>query len=404
MRVALYSRVSTQEQAQHGLSIEAQNAALDEWAANHTVVDHYCDLGVSARSPASKRPELQRMLRDCEKGKIDLIVFTKLDRFFRNVKEYYKVEEILEKSGVSWRAIWDDMDTESAGGRLKLNLWLAISQDEADRTSERIKAVFAEKARKGLPVTGSVPRGVSIENGKYVANEDAPKVKEMFERYIATRSLMDVSRFAELSVRGVHYALRNHRYVEVGIVTQGMFDTVQGILSTRAQRKPKTDRVYLFAGIISCPYCGKKLSSAFVNGNTYYRCGRQFEGRCQGYEVNEKRVEMFLLEHLIPEMEVKVRNKKRPADVAGLKKRRDKLTDLYLYDLIDRAKYEEEYRAVTKAIEESEAQRDVSTVEVMSVLEAYETLSKEAKKAFWSALLKSIVASSEGFDFELNYT
>lgn len=344
------------------------------------------------------------MLRDCEAGKIDLIVFTKLDRFFRNIKEYYKVEDILEKSGVSWRAIHEDYETETAAGRLKVNIMLAVAQDEADRTSERIRAVFNEKGRKGIPKTGSVPRGVSIENGKYVANEDAPKVKEMFERYIATRSLMDVSRFAELSVRGVHYALRNHRYVDVGIITQGMFDTVQGILSTRAQRKPKTDRVYLFAGIISCPYCGKKLSSAFVNGNTYYRCGRQFEGRCQGYEVNEKKVEKFLLEHLIPEMEVKVRNKKRPADVAGLKKRRDKLTDLYLNDLIDRTKYEEEYRAVTKAIEESEAQRDVSTVEVMSVLEAYETLSKEAKKAFWSALLKSIVASSEGFDFELNYT
>ena len=99
MRVALYSRVSTTEQAEHGLSIDAQKSTLDEWAKanDQIVVDHYTDLGVSARSPASKRPELQRMLRDCEVGKIDLICFTKLDRFFRNIKEYYKVEDILER-------------------------------------------------------------------------------------------------------------------------------------------------------------------------------------------------------------------------------------------------------------------------------------------------------------------
>ena len=69
-RVFLYIRVSTEEQAIHGLSIEAQTAALEEWArANrHKVVGIYIDAGISARKPASKRPELQRLLDDVRAG------------------------------------------------------------------------------------------------------------------------------------------------------------------------------------------------------------------------------------------------------------------------------------------------------------------------------------------------
>ena len=93
-RAALDIRVSTEEQAVHGLSIEAQREALDAWAetAGVQVAGHYIDAGISARKSAAKRPELQRLLSDVEAGAVDLIVFTKLDRWFRNIAEYYKCE------------------------------------------------------------------------------------------------------------------------------------------------------------------------------------------------------------------------------------------------------------------------------------------------------------------------
>ena len=142
-RVFLYVRVSTEEQALHGLSIEAQTAALQVWAQTngHKVVGVYTDAGVSARKPASKRPELQRLLGDVRAGKGELIVFTKLDRWFRNIAEYYKVQEVLEKHHVDWRTIHEDYDTSTASGRLKINIMLSVAQDEADRASERIKAI-----------------------------------------------------------------------------------------------------------------------------------------------------------------------------------------------------------------------------------------------------------------------
>ena len=128
-RVALYIRVSTEEQAVHGLSIEAQTEALDAWAKSSEaiVVGHYVDAGISARKPASKRPELQRLLADIKKGNVDLIVFTKLDRWFRNIAEYYKVQEILEKHRVDWKTIHEDYDTSTASGRLKINIMLYLS-------------------------------------------------------------------------------------------------------------------------------------------------------------------------------------------------------------------------------------------------------------------------------------
>ena len=96
-RVFVYVRVSTEEQAIHGLSIDAQTAALEAWvkANGHKLVGIYTDAGISARKPASKRPALQRLLSDARSGKGDLVIFTKLDRWFRNIAEYYKVQEVF---------------------------------------------------------------------------------------------------------------------------------------------------------------------------------------------------------------------------------------------------------------------------------------------------------------------
>ena len=199
-RAALYMRVSTEEQAIHGLSIEAQREALDAWAGESgvQVAGHYVDAGISARKPASKRPELQRLLGDVRSGKIDLIVFTKLDRWFRNISEYYKVQEILEQSGVDWRTIHEDYDTSTASGRLKINIMLSVAQDEADRTSERIRAVFNSKKERQEPCTGRVPTGYKIEGKKVVKDPEMEEaVAYFFESFLDMRSIEKARRAVE---------------------------------------------------------------------------------------------------------------------------------------------------------------------------------------------------------------
>ena len=149
LRAGLYERVSTEEQALRGGSVQAQIDNLSEYCEknNIKVVDHYADEGISGSKPPLKRPAVQRLLDDVQAGKIDIILFTKLDRWFRSVKEYFKVQEILDKHGVEWKAIHEDYDTTSANGRMAITIFLAIAQAERERTAERIKVVFEHKRK-----------------------------------------------------------------------------------------------------------------------------------------------------------------------------------------------------------------------------------------------------------------
>lgn len=406
MRVALYARVSTEEQAVHGLSIDAQLAALRELYPNG---QEYVDLGISARKPITKRQELQRLLQDVQSGKIDLICFTKLDRWTRNIREYYKAQDVLDAHGVAWRAIHEDYETQTAAGRLKVNIMLAVAQDEADRTSERIKAVFEDKRKRGLVPTGSVPLGVKIENGKYAPSDDAERVRELFAHFIAERSSHETARKFGYTANGVRGMLRNKVYVEIGIIDEPTFRTANDFLSVRSQRHVRTDRVYLFSGLLFCPYCGTRMGGMTSSGYVYYRCNRHIDGLCPGKNVPQAKLEKYLLSQLIPEMEnvnVTIRQKQKKAvNVSQLRKKQDKLTDLYMNDLVSREKYAADFQAIQKAIDEAERQpKPINTDEVKTILEAYHTLSDTGKKAFWSNLLKKVVPTDDGFHFDLNYT
>ena len=149
LRVGLYERVSTEEQALRGFSIDAQVDNLEEYCREKKlkIVDHYTHEGISGAKPPLKRPALKRLLDDVEAGKIDMILFTKLDRWFRSVQEYFKVQEILDKHRVEWKAIHEDYDTSTANGRMAITIFLAIAQNEREKTAERIRVVFEHKRK-----------------------------------------------------------------------------------------------------------------------------------------------------------------------------------------------------------------------------------------------------------------
>lgn len=413
MRVALYARVSTEEQALHGLSIEAQKAALGEWAANQTIVDYYIDLGVSARKPILKRPELQRLLRDVEQDRIDLIAFTKLDRWTRAIREYYKAQDILDAHNVAWRAIHEDYETQTAAGRLKVNIMLAVAQDEADRTSERIKAVFDDKRRKGLAPTGSVPKGIRLVNGHDEPSEDAYIIRELFNAYIASRSARSIAPRFGYTAEGIKWVVKNHRYVDAGVIDRSTYETAQEILKTRSQRHTKRDRVFLFSGLVYCS-CGSRMSGAAVPGKGkeyyYYRCISHNQGKpCPGTYISELKIEQFLLDNTIKKAKetnvLITKKKKAQPDLQKLKAKLGKLTDLYLSDLITKDKYEVEYRDVQAKIAEAEREpQEVNTSELKSLLGAYQGLTRPGKKAFWSRLVNRIDIDGDTINFTLFYT
>ena len=420
MRVALYARVSTEEQSLHGLSIDAQLAALREWAKPYTVAGEYVDAGVSARIPIKKRPELQRLLRDVEAGKIDLVAFAKLDRWTRNIREYYKAQDVLDAHGVAWRAIHEDYETQTAAGRLKTNIMLAVAQDEADRTSERVKAVFEDKRRKGLVVNGKMPPGIVYSEGHIYPGQDADRVRAIFDRYIACRSVNQTARDAEnilgaaYSVRGMRQMLTNEKYLVAGVIAMETWNAAQAILKERETRTVRTDRVYLFSGLLVCPVCGYKLTvrTCAPGGGkryVYYRCDQSLRsGRCTWRgSVREDALEEYLQEHILDavrdyNVRIARQQKKKPVDTAALQRKLDRLTDLYVDGKIDKETFDKKAAPITDALKNARSAPQVADTEkICSALGVYSALTKAARKALWSLLVRRITPREDGYSIDL---
>lgn len=428
MRVFLYIRVSTEEQAIHGLSIEAQNAALTKWAKenNHTIVGVYTDAGISARKPAAKRPELQKLLEDVAAGEGELIAFTKLDRWFRNIAEYYKVQEVLERYHVSWKTIQEDYDTTTASGRLKVNIMLSVAQDEADRTGERIKFVLQDKAQRGEVISGKVPLGYKIENKKMVIDpQTAPIAQDIFQQYLILRSIGALRAYVmhKYGIIYAHTSLRmlmsNERYIGRAhgqddfcppLIDQAQFDLCRQLILQRGQRNlMRTDRVYLFTGLVWCAECGNKLSAHTVaHKYIYYRCTRYEKLHLCPHKkrTSERILEKWLLENLVSSYEeqnllMQQAIKKAPKiDEGKIKRKMEKLKDLYLNDLIDRKTYEIDYVALRDELRKINAPnrrpfQPVDTKQIADILGVYKNLSRSEQKELWSRIIGKIVITKD---------
>ncbi len=428
-RVFLYVRVSTEEQAIHGLSIEAQTIALETWAkANgHKVVGIYTDAGVSARKPASKRQELQRLLGDVRAGKGELIVFTKLDRWFRNIAEYYKVQEVLEKYHVDWRTIHEDYDTSTASGRLKINIMLSVAQDEADRASERIKAINEMKRQKREPLTGDCMPGYKIEGKKYVKDPALEAaVNGFFRTYLARGSISaamdEAGRLGlKLQYHRAHKMLDSTAYygryfdadgMTPPYITKEEFEEIQS-MRRRVVRKSPKNRIYIFSGLIVCGECGGRMGGR-VNTNQesyYYNCSAHYlrTAECSNrINLGQKKIEAFLLETIREEMDQQkaalnaVPHQKQrdyKAEIAALRGKIDRLKDLYVNDLItlEQCKADQRiYQDKIELLEKESSEQKVPNFKTADRLLAsgwevvYKSLKSEQKQEFWRILLKEI--------------
>lgn len=420
MRVVEYCRVSTEEQARHGISIDQQIDALDKWVEQHpdaVLVNRYIDEGHSAWQPASKRKVLQDLLRDAEAGAFDLIIFTMLDRWFRSVSEYHKTQAILDAAGVAWRATQEDYDTQTPDGTLKVNIMLSVAQNESDKKSARLKKIMEYKREKGEVCSGRVPFGIEIVDKRLRPSEDAHKAAEFFQYYISTRSIRKAALASEailgrrMSYYGTSHMLENPRYAELGIIDAATWELVQKIRADGANRLPKTDRVYLFSGLIRCGDCGgryvghinRQPSGEYI----YYRCRTAMvEATCRNVRtISERKLERYLLEHTVDQCRsynlsvMKAAKRQKPAvDVAAVKRRMAKLEDMYLNDLIDRDRYEQQYRECQTQLEKAEPpkKKTIDVAQIETALSAYVTLSPAGRKDFWGRIIDTITISESG--------
>lgn len=439
LRIAAYVRVSTEEQALHGLSVEAQTAALKQWANQHHthLTAIYTDAGISGRKKVTKRPALSQLLMDVQKNQFDLIVFTKLDRWFRNVGEYYKVQEVLEDHSVNWLTVQEDYDTTTASGRLKINIMLSVAQDEADRTSERIKAVFDHKRERGETVGGTPPKGYRFENKRLAKDPEWQSAMELFfETYFERWSISEARTAVQTQTGKVipyqtaRLLLRNEIYCGIlygvpdscpAYITKAQFDAIQEIRK-KSTHQTKTNRVYLFTGLLVCGECRGRFQVVCSHQKRKYGTYIQVSYHCtrHGYNgltcsnktcMTERKVERRLLNHAELELRVRVKDlrlKSLPCrDTSAAMAERDRLhrkltrlKTLYLDELITLDEFRETKADIDRKLAEAEAtiqakahNSDLSAVNALlsKGWEAlYLDLSSLEKQQFWRKVLKNV--------------
>ena len=437
MTTALYIRVSSDKQAREGDSIPAQLDALRTYATDHNlhVYREYIDDGISG-TKYSQRGELQVLLDDVRAGHIELILFTKLDRWFRSVRHYTRTQEILDAHHVGWLAIWEPIyDTTTPQGRLIVNQMMSIAQFEAENTSQRIKQVQAYKLSQKEVISGACPAGFRISGKHLIHDENAEYVRRAFEMYSAHGNLNDVMRafggthgmptskpaFKKMLMsplyKGEHYSgIKDYC---PAIVSKELWSDVQRKLSMNVKASQK--HVYIFSGLLRCADCGGTMGGNTrrrVRGNCrtteyHYRCARYYNqkpSKCvNGKVISENTVERYLIEHIRPmvkdiilKYEIAEKGDKTiqlNEQKKKIERKLERLKELYINELIDMTAYKADRERLLADMDKllgmtaGRREQDVDALKRLlstDLWELYATFSNEEKRTFWRGIIERI--------------
>ncbi len=212
-KVGIYVRVSTEEQAKEGISIDAQIDRCKAFckAKGWSVYQIYTDAGASAGS--LKRPALKNLLEDAKAKKFNLLLVYKTDRFSRNLKDLLFTLEDLKKQGVHFTSVTEPIDTTSAMGEAFFQIIGVFAQLERGMVKERVNMAFDKKISSG-EVLNRAPMGYTYKDRKLViVPEEALKIKEIFEMQAARISYKDICEKFDLSVSTFYEIIKNPTYI-----------------------------------------------------------------------------------------------------------------------------------------------------------------------------------------------
>ena len=195
-----YIRVSTEQQADEGVSLAAQRAKITAWCElnDYELVAIYEDAGISGKT-VSKRPQLQAALAGMKKG-MALVVYS-LSRLARSTKNCIEIADELKSAGSDLVSLTEKIDTSSAMGEFFFTLIAALGQMERKVIGERTKAALAHKKAIGEKYA-PVPFGYKeIEGRLEVVKAEAKIVAEINRKRAAGSSMHLIAR--ELNEQGV---------------------------------------------------------------------------------------------------------------------------------------------------------------------------------------------------------
>jgi DNA invertase Pin-like site-specific DNA recombinase len=345
VRCAIYTRKSTEEGLhQEFSSLDAQRECAEAYILSQrpqgwtALPEHYDDGGFSGANLA--RPALQRLLADIQAGKVDCIVIYKVDRLSRSLFDFARVMQILEKHGVSFVSVTQQLNSNTPMGRLTLNVLLSFAQFEREIISERTRDKQSAARRKGKWTGGYPMLGYDADSsrGRLVVNEgEAGQVLEIFGLFLHNGSL-DTT-LTEMQQRGwqmkswttrkgqVHVGrpfdraalvrllsnvlyrgeVRHQGKVYAGeqaaIIEREIWQQAQGLLRQRRRgeqvRKPSGA---LLQDLLRCGVCGSRMVPGYTTKRNrrygYYVCCKAQQvgaAACPGQSIPAARIEEALL-------------------------------------------------------------------------------------------------------------
>lgn len=329
LKAALYIRVSTEEQANDGLSASAQEETLRQYCSTFgiKVYDVFSDLGLSGKSMRDRRG-LKQLLEACGNRSFDLVLVWKISRLSRNLKDLLYLIDVFEKNSIHFASCSEKFDTSTPVGRMTLQLLGSIAEFERNTIIENVKLGLKEYARKGGK-SSSVLGYDNIDKRLIVNEEEARIVRLVFN--LCTEASMSFSAIAkylnslgcrtkrgsEFRSGNISYIIRNPVYIGVNrhlintegeycingshqpIIEEKLWNRAQEISPTRknAARSTRNDcSSSLFH--VTCMRCKStmKVFYTFSRGKRYeyLRCSS-----CSNY-VNSNKLKEALIEAVVP--------------------------------------------------------------------------------------------------------
>lgn len=442
IRIAKYVRCSSDEQKKNGYTINDQLDLIEEFAKDNELISAgtYVDEGISATLEISKRKDLSKLIKDAKAGKFDIVVFKCIDRFFRNVGEYYECQKQLRKAGVTWISIEEsDLDPEDDDAAFKINIYLTMAEYEAKKTSKRIRFNNKMRIKNKQVVTGAqcfhFPWKVVGEkrNRHLVKNEEKAHILMDLLEFLKVHQSLS----ATLGYINIKYAMTMSMDTLKGIVTSPLlygeykgvpdyveayitkehFDKLQDIVKRNAKTYTESHRIYLFSGMFKCPHCNRNLSGSASKANQKYEC---LSYRCNYAKVkkictytmtnSERKIEKQLITNLdkyikneiarieeLKEIEAPAK-RNQEAEIEKLKKEMDRLNMMFRKGRIEEEEYDKEYLSLEKALgkltaTENEQPEGKNLDALKGMLETdykalYDSLDREHKRAFWRNLIR----------------
>ncbi|OME28914.1 resolvase [Paenibacillus odorifer] len=361
-RIAIYARVSTEEQAEFGYSIDAQLDTLRAYCNLHqkTIVGEYVDRGVSGKS-IDGRYELQKLLRDAKQGLFDEVLVWKINRISRRTIDLLKIVEELGQQRITFRSFSENFETETAMGKFALQMLGAVGELERNTIVDNVRMGMKQRARSGQWNGGKVLgyRSSQVVRGQRhrkdstleIVPEEADIVRKIFELYASGKGLKAIAnqinheghktkRGNAFSTDSIKQIILNPVYVgkirylqhehwnerrrkgkndtpilvdgsHDSIISDDLWEKVQLLQSSKAVTSSRNfDGKYTLTGLMKCPQCGAAMvASRTVNTlkdgtkiiRRYYSCGN-FKSKgssvCRANSVKADYAEAFVYQRL----------------------------------------------------------------------------------------------------------